>query len=125
VCFLRFSAQQAAEKGPQLRSRLVTILNLPRGYASGSDSPAASLDDDLFEQPVGTQLVFYLHSRQRLDVFPIWGMIAVAGIVPAVDFAREISDLKAKRKKVKQHPLLFFDQLSKTIASKEGRMRTF
>ena len=29
ACFLRFGAQQAAEKGPQLRSRLVTILNVP------------------------------------------------------------------------------------------------
>ena len=29
ACSLRLNAQQATEKGPQLRSRLVTILNVP------------------------------------------------------------------------------------------------
>ena len=46
----------AAEKGPQLRSRFAKILNVPRRYASGFDSPAALLDG-LFEQPVWTHAV--------------------------------------------------------------------
>jgi hypothetical protein len=40
-----------AEKVRQLRSRLIEILNVPRGYASGFDSPAALLDE-LFEHPI-------------------------------------------------------------------------
>ena len=37
-------------KPVQLRSQLIEILNVPRGYASGFDSPAALLDG-LFEYP--------------------------------------------------------------------------
>ncbi len=43
---------QDAEKARQLRSRFIEILNVPRGYASGFDSPAALLDG-LFEHPAG------------------------------------------------------------------------
>ncbi len=43
---------QAAETVRQLRSQLIEILNVPQGYASGFDSPAALLDE-LFEQPAG------------------------------------------------------------------------
>ena len=39
------SPSEVAEKGPQLRSRLESILNVARGYAFGFSSPAASLDD--------------------------------------------------------------------------------
>lgn len=45
------SAVQIVENGPQLRSRLNKILNVPRGYASGFVSPAALLDAR-FEQSV-------------------------------------------------------------------------
>jgi hypothetical protein len=38
---------QDAEKAPQLRSRLIEILNVPEGYASCFDSPAALLEDFL------------------------------------------------------------------------------
>jgi len=38
------------KKSAQLRSRLIEILNVPRGYASGFDSPAALLDG-IFEHP--------------------------------------------------------------------------
>jgi len=47
-------AWQVAEKVRQLRSRLIEILNVPQGYASGFDSPAALLDG-LFEQPAGAR----------------------------------------------------------------------
>jgi len=40
-------------KARQLRSQLIEILNVPQGYASGFDSPAALLDG-LFEHPRGT-----------------------------------------------------------------------
>ncbi|MEP6890261.1 MAG: hypothetical protein ABI955_06140, partial [Nitrospirota bacterium] len=39
--------QQDAEKVPQLRSRLIELLNVPRGYASGFESPAALLENFL------------------------------------------------------------------------------
>jgi hypothetical protein len=48
---LRWSDQQDVEKGPQLRSRLIKILNVAQGYACGFASPAAFLDG-LFEHPV-------------------------------------------------------------------------
>ena len=38
------------KKVPQLRSRLIKILNVAQGYACGFASPAALLDD-LFEHP--------------------------------------------------------------------------
>jgi hypothetical protein len=38
---------QDAEKVPQLRSRIVQTLNVPRGYASGFNSPAALLENFL------------------------------------------------------------------------------
>ena len=43
-------AWQVAENICQLRSQLIEILNVPQGYASGFDSPAALLNR-LFEQP--------------------------------------------------------------------------
>jgi hypothetical protein len=49
-------SKQDAEKVPQLRSRLIEILNVPQGYASGFESPAALLDE-LFEHPAGSCLV--------------------------------------------------------------------
>ena len=39
------------KKVRQLRSQLIEILNVPRGYASGFDSPVALLDGH-FEHPV-------------------------------------------------------------------------
>jgi hypothetical protein len=48
---------QDAEKVRQRRSRLIEILNVPRGYASGFDSPAALLDG-LFERPTRALLLF-------------------------------------------------------------------
>jgi hypothetical protein len=42
--------RQAAENGPQLRSRVGRILTVAQGYASGLASPAALLDGR-FEQP--------------------------------------------------------------------------
>ncbi len=51
----------AAEKGPHLRSRLESILNVARGNASGFFSPAASLVDR-FEQP-GENARFLLSTR--------------------------------------------------------------
>ncbi len=41
---------KAVDKARQRRSQLARILNVPRGYASGSCSPAALLDG-LSEQP--------------------------------------------------------------------------
>ena len=57
-------------------------------------------------------------------VFPsswlqILGTVAAAGIVPAIEFAGEIHSLLSARKKVAQHPLLFFDELPKAMSRKE------
>ena len=46
------SRLQACENDPQRRSRLVKILNVPQGHASGFDSPAALLADR-FDKPAG------------------------------------------------------------------------
>jgi hypothetical protein len=53
--------KQDAEKVRQHRSRLIEILNVARGYASGFESPAA-LRDSLFEHPADSSGTIPLHN---------------------------------------------------------------